>query len=107
MGTYILSRGTLSSSAESSIYSVSSGNSATVVNAVLSNASSSSISIAVSIGTASSKTLLTSVVLPAGVGKSKIVAELIGGLGSTNSIFLQPSLSSGVNYVIYGTAVSA
>ncbi len=105
MSIYTLARG--STTGTVGAFSVGVGNTATIANAVLINTSSSTIDITVSVGATGSQTVVAVVKLPGGVGKTKIVKELIGGINSQNTITFAPSSSSGYNYIIYGKTVAA
>lgn len=105
MSIYTLARG--SSTGAVNALSVGVGNTATIANAVLTNTSSSAIDVTVSVGTAGSKTDIAVIKLPSGVGKTKIVKELIGGINSQNSVTFTPSSSTGYNYIIYGKTVAS
>ena len=97
----------LTTTSLTSIFTVGIGNTATIANAVICNASSSQIDVEVYVCSPSVDVLVTTAKLPGGVGKSLIVRELIGGLNSQWSIKVKPSQTTQVNVVIYGKTVNA
>lgn len=101
MAIRLIKKGVLSSSSRTTIYTVGIGDTASVSSLVLCNNASSSNDVRVYISD-SSDTLVTEVKLNAGIGKSKVVPEMIGGINSQNSIKIEPSSASTVSYVIYG-----
>lgn len=105
MSIYTLARG--SSSGTINALTVGTGNTATIANAVLTNTSSSAIDITVSVGPSGSQTVIAVIKLPAGVGKAKIVKELIGGINSQNIVTFQSSAPTAYNYIIYGKQVAS
>ena len=105
MSIYTLARGSSTGTANALIVGV--GNTATIANAVLANTSTSAINITVSVGPSGSQTVIAVIKLPAGVGKAKIVKELIGGINSQNIVTFTPSSSTGYNYIIYGKTVAS
>ena len=90
-----------------SIFTVGIGNTAAIANAVLCNASASAVDVDVYVSSPSDDVLVTTVRLPAGVGRSVIVKELIGGLNSQYSVKLQPSAATQVNIVLYGNTTKS
>lgn len=107
MAIRTLAKGTLTTTSLVNVFSGALSTVSSISSAVLCNASTSAVSIEVYVCTPTVDTLVTIVKLPAGVGKSKIVYELIGGLNSQNIIKLKPSSATAVNYIIYGEVTSS
>lgn len=101
MAIRLLKKGSTSSTSTETIYTVGIGNTASISSLVICNTSSSSVAVKIYISD-SSDTLVTEVKLNAGVGKSKVVAEMIGGINSQSSVKMQLGSSGSVNYIIYG-----
>ena len=78
MAIYRLAAGSVTTSTTQNAVTVGTGNTATIANCVLCNNSSSAIDIDVTIN----DILITTVSIKAGVGKSAIAYEAIGGLNS-------------------------
>ena len=103
MAIRTLAKKSITSSIKTSMLSVSVGNTASISNAVITNTSLTAIDVSVYVSNGGDDdTLVTVVSLPAGVGKSRIVPELIGGLNSQYSIKLQGSTANGYNCILYG-----
>ena len=107
MAIRTLAKGTLATTTSTTVYTGALSTVASVSSAVLCNGSASAISVEVYVCTPTVDTLATIVKLPAGIGKSKIVQELIGGLNSQYLIKLKPSAATAVNYIIYGEVTSS
>lgn len=103
MAIRTLAKKSLTTATKTSILPVSVGNTASISNAVVTNISSNAIDISVYISDGGDNdTLATVVSLAGGIGKSRIVPELIGGLNSQYSIKMQGSTANGYNCIIYG-----
>lgn len=102
MAIRTLAKGTLSTASLTAVFNNAIGVTGSISNAVLCNGSTSAISAEVYVCTPTVDTLVTVVKLPAGIGKSRIVPELIGGLNSQYSVKIKPSAATAINYVIYG-----
>lgn len=107
MAIRTLAKGTLSTTAITTVLTSPLSTTSSISSAVLCNGSASVVSVEVYVCTPSVDTLAAVVRIPAGVGKSALVRELIGGINSQNSIKLKPSSSSAVNYIIYGETTSS
>ena len=102
MSIYRLSAGAVTTATKQNAVTVGSSNTATIANCVLCNNSSSAIDINVTIN----DILITTVSIKAGIGKSAIVYEAIGGLNSGDQ--LQFTGDGGpYNYYVAGKAKSS
>ena len=107
MAIRVLSARSLASTSLATVYSVGSGYTASISNAVLCNNSTARVDVDVYVCTPTVDTLVSRVKLPAGVGKAKIVPTLIGGINSQGSIKLRPSNANSINCVIYGEVTAS
>lgn len=94
-----LAQGSIASTTLTDIYTFPSNSSGRIYSLVLTNTTSSSISVSVYINTY----LLASVLIPSGSGKTKIVKEIIGAASSSDIVYLQAASSSAFNYLLTGS----
>ncbi len=104
MAISTLARGTLADTNKRKVYASALGNVASIGNAVVCNTTNTDVSVTVWVlNGAGDETMLTKVELKAGVGKSKIVAELIGGIAPQYSVQLQADTAGAIDYTLYGS----
>lgn len=102
-----LKKGSLTSSSKVTVLANSIGSIMTIGNAVLCNTTTSNISVTIWIADGGGvETMITKKTIPAGIGKSLVIAELIGGINASYSIKMQ-STQAGVDYIIYGAQSAA
>lgn len=108
MAIRTLKKGSISGTTKTNVLTVGIGNTSSISSAVITNTSSSIIDVLVRVADGSgSETLITSVRVPAGVGKSRIVPELIGGINAQSSLSLQALSGTGFDYIIYGEVTAS
>jgi hypothetical protein len=104
---YRIGAGSVSGTTLTTCVNVGTGTTATVANMVLTNTGATVTAVNVYVYSGATQRLLTVVKLPAGVGKSKIVFEAIGGISAGDSLRAQGDGASTFNYHVFGNTVQA
>lgn len=102
MSNTVLKHGQLATTSTSLVYTVPSGNSATITTAVFTNETSSQITVYVYLNTSGTDLRLDKVVIPAGAGKAVHSRALLGSLSAGDIIKLAPNNTNAFNYFISG-----
>jgi hypothetical protein len=105
MAYKVLAIGTQSSGTATTIYTVPSNATAAIYSFVLTNTTSSNITVDVSINDTATTRVVKQVIIPSGSGRAVTVPEMLGAYSARYEIVLDPTSGNAFNYLVTGDEV--